>query len=242
MISRFFIERPRLSAVLSIVITLIGILALQALPIKEYPALTPPQIVVTAVYPGADAETLVNTVAAPLEEAINGVPNMIYMTSIASSSGILTINVFFEVGTDVNVAKMDVNNRVQTALPRLPEEVRRQGLQVRERSPDLISVVTFISEGQKRSPVEIANFVIINILEELKRIPGVGDVIVFDEKRYSIRVWLKPDKLAKFNLTPLEVYSSISSQNQQFFGGAIAQEPLYSEPTFSYIITSKSHS
>ncbi|MDW8136461.1 MAG: multidrug efflux RND transporter permease subunit [Thermodesulfobacterium sp.] len=236
MISRFFIERPRLSAVLSIIIFLMGILAMQGLPIKEYPALTPPQVVVTAVYPGADAETLVNTVAAPLEEAINGVPNMIYMTSIASSSGILSINVFFEVGTDINVAKMDVNNRVQTALPRLPEEVRRQGLQVRERSPDLVSVVTFFSEGQKRTPVEIANYIILNILEDLKRVPGVGDVIVFDEKRYSIRVWLKPDKLAKFNLTPLEVYSAISRQNQQFFGGGIAQEPLSSEPTFSYVV------
>ncbi len=240
MVSRFFIERPRLSAVLSIILVLIGILAIQALPIKEYPALTPPQIVVTAVYPGADAETLVNTVAAPLEEAINGAPNMIYMTSIASSSGVLTINVFFEVGTDVNVAKMDVNNRVQTALPKLPEEVKRQGLQVRERSPDLVSVVTFISEGQKRSPVEIANFIILNIFEELKRIPGVGDVIVFDEKRYSIRVWLKPDKLAKFNLTPLDVYSAISKQNQQFFGGGIAQEPLSSYTNFSYIVKGES--
>lgn len=236
MISKFFIERPRFAAVVSIFFVLLGILAIQVLPIQEYPALTPPQIMVRTVYPGADAETVLKTVVTPLEESINGVPNMIYMLSTASSSGDVNINVYFEVGTDVNVAKMDVNNRVQMALSKLPEEVRRQGVEVRELSRDIALVVAFISQGGVRSPVEISNFVLINVVEELKRIPGVGDVVIFDDKSYSIRVWLKPDKLAKYGLTPIEVAQAIASQNQQFSAGGIAQEPTDKAYSFSYTV------
>jgi HAE1 family hydrophobic/amphiphilic exporter-1/multidrug efflux pump len=236
MFSKFFIERPRLSAVISIILIILGILAIQVLPVNQYPALTPPQIVVSAVYPGADAETVIKTVITPLEEAINGSPNMIYMTSSADSSGSASINVYFEVGTDVNVAKMDVNNRVQTALNRLPEEVRRQGITVRERSPDIAIVVTFFSEGSKRSVVDLSNYILINVVEDLKRIPGVGDVIIFDDKSYSIRVWLEPDKLAKYELTPLDIFNVINSQNQQFSAGSIAEEPIDRFTYFSYTV------
>lgn len=236
MISRFFIERPRFAVVIAIIIIIAGILSIRSLPVKEYPTLTPPQITITATYPGADAETLGKTVAAPLEEAINGVENMLYMTSTASSSGILNMNIYFEVGTDPNVAKMDVNNRVQTALSKLPEAVRRQGLQVRERTPDLLKVLAFVSEGDKRDMVSLSNYIIINVMDDIKRIPGVGDAIVFDEKRYSIRVWLMPDKLARFGLTPLDVYSAVSSQNEQFSAGGIAQEPLKTPQVYSYSI------
>lgn len=236
MISRFFIERPRFAAVIAIIIIIAGILSIRILPVKEYPTLTPPQITVTAAYPGADAETLGKTVAAPLEEAINGVENMLYMTSTASSSGILNMSIFFEVGTDPNVAKMDVNNRVQTAFSKLPEAVRRQGLQVRERTPDLLKVFAFVSEGNKRDMVSLSNYIIINILDDIKRVPGVGDAIVFDEKRYSLRVWLKPDKLARLGLTPVDVYSVVSSQNEQFVAGGLAQEPLTTSQAYSYVI------
>ena len=236
MISKFFIERPRTAAVLAIVIVLAGLLSIQVLPVKEYPTLTPPQITITAVYPGADAETIGKTVAAPLEEAINGVENMIYMTSTASSSGVLNMSIFFEVGTDSNVAKMDVNNRVQTALSKLPEAVRRQGLQVRERTPDLLKVIAFVSEGNKRDMVSLSNYIIINILDDIKRVPGVGDAIVFDEKRYSIRVWLKPDKLARLGLTPVDVFNAVSSQNEQFSAGGLAQEPIKNPQVYSYSI------
>ena len=236
MFSKFFIERPRLSAVISIILIILGILAIQVLPVNQYPALTPPQIVVSAVYPGADAETVIKTVITPLEEAINGSPNMIYMTSSADSSGRASINVYFEVGTDVNVAKMDVNNRVQTALNRLPEEVRRQGITVRERSPDIAIVVAFFSEGSKRSVVELSNYILINVIEDLKRISGVGDVIIFDDKSYSIRVWIEPDKLAKYGLTPLDIFNVINSQNQQFSAGGIAQEPINKTVYFSYTV------
>ncbi len=236
MLSRFFIERPRFAAVIAIIIIIAGILSINVLPVKEYPTLTPPQITVTATYPGADAETIGRTVAAPLEEAINGVENMLYMTSTASSSGILTMSIFFEVGTDPNVAKMDVNNRVQTALSKLPESVRRQGLQVRERTPDLLKVIAFVSEGNKRDMVSLSNYILINVIDDIKRIPGVGDAIVFDEKRYSIRIWLKPDKLARYGLTPLDIYSQVVSQNEQFSAGGIAQEPLSTPQSFSYSI------
>lgn len=240
MISKFFIERPKLSIVLSISIILAGILALRVLPVKEYPALTPPQVIVRTVYPGADAETILKTVVTPLEEAINGVPNLIYMTSTASSSGDVNISVFFEVGTDVNVAKMDVNNRVQMALSKLPEEVRKQGITVRERSPDLALVIAFVSENNTRSVVDLSNYLLVNVVEDLKRVPGVGDVIIFDDKSYSIRVWLKPDKLANFGLTPLDVYNIIVSQNQQFSAGGLAQEPISGTPIFSYTVKGES--
>lgn len=236
MISRFFIERPRFAAVIAIIIIIAGILSIRILPVKEYPTLTPPQITITAVYPGADAETLGKTVAAPLEEAINGVENMLYMTSTASSSGVLNMSIFFEVGADSNVAKMDVNNRVQTALSKLPEAVRRQGLQIRERTPDLLKVIAFVSEGNKRDMVSLSNYIIINVIDDIKRIPGVGDAIVFDEKRYSIRIWLKPDKLAKLGLTPLDVYNAVASQNEQFAAGGMAQEPLSAPQVYSYSI------
>lgn len=240
MSSRFFIERPRLSAVISIILILLGILAIQVLPVKQYPALTPPQVVVNAYYPGADAETVIKTVITPLEEAINGSPNMIYMTSSADSSGRASINVYFDVGTDVNSAKMDVNNRVQTALNRLPEEVRRQGITVRERSPDIALVITFFSEDSKHSIVDLSNYILINVVEDLKRIPGVGDVIIFDDKSYSIRVWLEPDKLARYELTPLDIFSIINSQNQQFSAGAIAEEPTNRFTYFYYTVKGES--
>jgi HAE1 family hydrophobic/amphiphilic exporter-1/multidrug efflux pump len=240
MISPFFIERPKSAIVLSIIIVLLGIIALQVLPVKEYPTITPPQITVTVTYPGADAETIAKSVAAPIEEAINGVENMLYMISSSSSSGIYTLNVFFEVGTDPNVAKMDVNNRVQLVLPRLPEEVRRQGIQVRERSPDFLKVVAFYSEGNQRNPVDLSNYIILNVVDEIKRIPGVGDAIVFDEKRYSIRVWLIPDKLYQYNLTPLEIYQAINKQNQQFSGGLLSSEPLQGKNYFSFSVKGES--
>ena len=232
--SRFFIERPRFATVIAIVIILAGILAIRVLPVKEYPTLTPPQINVFALYPGADAETISRTVAAPLEEAINGTPNMIYMASTASSSGTLNLSVFFEVGTDPDVAKMNVNNRIQTALSRLPEVVRRQGIQVRERSPDLIKVYTFYSEGGKRDVVSIANYILVNVLDDIKRVKGVGDAIIFDERRYSIRVWLRPDKLASFGLTPVDIERAIRSQNEEFAAGIIGGDPSRQARVFTY--------
>ena len=193
MISNFFIDRPIFATVISIIIIIAGLISLKVLPVKEYPTLTPPQIRVQAIYPGADAITVAKTVAAPLEEAINGVEDMIYMTSTASSNGGLTINVYFKVGTDPEIAKINVNNRVQNSINKLPEEVKRLGVVVRERSPDLLKVITFVSKNNYRNIIKLSNFVLLNVLDELKRVKGVGDAVIFGEKKYSIRVWLKND-------------------------------------------------
>jgi len=193
---------------------------------------------VRAQYPGADSQTLAKTVAAPLEEAINGVKNMIYMTSVASPNGTLSINVTFKIGTDPAVAKADVNNRIQLALNKLPEIVRRQGVAVRERTPDILKVFAFTSKNNKHDTTYITNYLLVNILDDIKRVPGVGDTIVFGSKDYSIRVWLKPDKLASYGLSPTDVAGAIKSQNEQFAAGQIGQEPIKNS-TYTYSITTK---
>ncbi len=239
MFSKFFINRPIFATVISIIIVLMGLIAIKGLPIQEYPSIVPPQISVQAIYPGADAQTLSKTVAAPLEEAINGVKNMIYMKSTASPSGVLTLSVSFKIGTDPAVAKVDVNNRVQTALSRLPEAVRRQGISVRERSPDILKVFAFTSKKSKHSTLYIANYVLINVLGNLKRIPGIGEAIIFGNQNYSMRVWLKPDKLAYYGLAVTDVINAIRSQNGQFAAGRIGQEPIKNKQTYTYTVTTK---
>jgi len=235
MFSKFFIERPRFSTVIAIAIILMGVIAIQNLPVQEYPTLTPPQIMISTQYPGADADTISKTVAAPIEEAINGVNDLLYMTSTASN-GNINISAYFEVGTDPDLAKVDINNRIQTSLSTLPEPVRRQGIEVTERSPDILKVFAFVSEGQKRTDTEISNYVQINVLDDLKRITGVGDAMIFGNKKYAMRVWLKPDKLASLNLTPVDVYGAISSQNAENPAGGIANEPLNEKKAFSYTV------
>ena len=239
MFSKFFINRPIFAAVISIIIVLAGFIAIKELPVQEYPSVVPPQIMVQAVYPGADAQTLSKTVAAPLEEAVNGVKNMIYMTSTASSSGILMLSVTFKIGTDPATARVDVNNRVQLALNKLPEAVRKQGISVREMSPDILKVFAFTSKNGKHNIVYISNYVLVNVLDDLKRVPGVGEAMLFGSKDYSIRVWLKSDKLASYGLSPTDIISAIRSQNEQFAAGQIGQEPIKSKQTYTYTVTTK---
>lgn len=236
MFSKFFINRPIFSTVVSIVIILAGIIAIKSLPVQEYPSIAPPQIIVSATYPGADAQTLATTVAAPLEEEINGVPNMLYMTTTASPSGSVSISVYFQIGTDVAQAKVDVNNRVQIATNKLPEAVRRQGVSTRERSPDILKVLALTSKEKVHDTTFISNYALVNIVDDLKRIPGVGDVSIFGNKNYSIRAWINPDKLATYELTTAEVVNAIKSQNEQYAAGQIGQEPMEKEPTFTYTV------
>ena len=236
MFSKFFINRPIFATVVSIVIILAGIIAIKSLPVQEYPSIAPPQIIVSATYPGADAQTLATTVAAPLEEEINGVPNMLYMTTTASPSGSVSISVYFQIGTDVAQAKVDVNNRVQIATNKLPEAVRRQGVSTRERSPDILKVLALTSKGNVHDTTFISNYALVNIVDDLKRIPGVGDVSIFGNKNYSIRAWINPDKLANYELTTAEVVNAIKSQNEQYAAGQIGQEPMEKEPTFTYTV------
>ncbi|WP_022670718.1 efflux RND transporter permease subunit [Hippea alviniae] len=234
MISKFFINRPRFATVIALIIVIAGILAIYNLPVEEYPKLTPPRVTVSAYYPGADAQTILKTVAAPLEEAINGVKNMLYIQSTASY-GSLSISVYFKVGTDPEIAKIDVSNRVQNVLSKLPEKVRRLGIEVRERSPDILKVYAFCSNGN-RDIVNLTNYLNINVLDALKRVKGVGDAIIFGSKLYSIRVWLYPDKLAKYSLTPQDIYKAIESQNEEFSAGSIANQPTSDKYAFTYIV------
>ncbi|WP_325169697.1 MULTISPECIES: efflux RND transporter permease subunit [Pseudomonas] len=239
MISRFFIERPVFAMVISIVILLAGLAAMRALPIAQYPEIVPPQVSVSAAYPGASSQVIAETVAAPLEQEINGVEGMIYQLSNSDSSGAMSLTVYFEVGTDPDQATIDVNNKVQAALAKLPEEVRRQGVKVEKKSSDILQVVTLFSPDNSRDPIFISNYALINVIDELKRIPGVGDVSQFGSKDYSMRIWLRPDKLAQYNMTPTDVVNAIREQNSQFAAGSFGQQPMKEPQDFTYMATAQ---
>ena len=236
MFSAFFIKRPVFSAVMSIIIVLAGLISMFSLPVSEYPRVSPPQIVVSTAYPGASAETISKTVAAPLEEQINGAKNMLYMNSQSSDSGALSISVFFETGTDPDEAKIDVNNRVQAALTRLPEQVKRQGVTVSERSPDMLQVVILNSPNQTKDITYISNYALMNVVDDLKRIKGVGDVRIFGAKDYSIRVWIDPLKLKKYSLTVNDLVLAIREQNEQYSAGKLSAEPIADSEMFTYTL------
>jgi len=226
MFSKFFIDRPIFSTVASLLIVLAGIISIQNLPVEQYPNMTPPTINVQAQYPGASPEILSETVASVLEDKINGVEDMIYMNSVTSSNGIVSINVSFKVGTDPDMALINVNNRVQMASTSLPEEVRRYGVNVKKRSPAILEVGSFYSNSKMYDATYLANYAILNIAEELKRVEGVGEADVMTANNYSIRIWLKPDKLFKYKLSASEVYQAIAAQNAQRVAGKVGQPPM----------------
>jgi len=222
----FFLDRPIFSTVISLLILLLGTLAIKALPVAQYPELVPPQVTVSASYPGASAETIAQTVAAPLEVQINGVDNMLYMTSVSSGgNGSMAINVFFKQGTNPDMAQVMVNNRVQIASAQLPEEVRRQGVAVLKKSPAILLIVALTSPDDRYNELYLHNYMLLNVLDEIKRTPGVGDASIFGLLDYSMRIWLHPDKLAKYRLTPADVQAAIQDQNAQFSPGRLGDSP-----------------
>ncbi len=226
MISRFFIDRPIFAAVLSIVITLTGALALWSLPIAQYPEITPPSVQVAISYPGASAQVVADTVAAPIEQQVNGVEGMLYMSSQSGNDGSYTLSVTFEIGTDLNTALVMVQNRVTLAMPQLPTEVQMQGITIRKKTPDILSVISFYSPDNRYDRLYLSNFAYIHVRDELLRVEGVSDINILGERDYSIRCWLDPQKLASRGLSASDVSAAIRSQNVAAAPGQLGQPPV----------------
>ena len=239
MFSRYFIDRPIFAFVLSIFMVLAGIAAMQGLPIAQYPEISPPQVQVRAVYPGASAEVIEQTVAAPLENAINGVEGMIYMGSTSSSSGNVTITVTFDIGTDIDTAALNVNNRVKQVEARLPQEVTRQGVVVEKGSSSFLQVLAFYSDDNRFDDLYTSNYVTLNVLDRLKRIPGTTNVQIFGAKDYAMRIWIKPDHMTQLGLTVSDIANAVNEQNAQFAAGKIGQAPSAVGQEMVYSITTK---
>jgi len=235
--SRFFIHRPVFAGVIAIIIVIAGLVAAKLLAVAQYPEIAPPTVLVTTVYPGASAETITKTVAAPIEEQLSGVEKLSYFNSIASSTGALSITVTFDPGTNVDQAVFNVNNRVQIALPRLPDEVRRNGVIVQKRSFDILNLVVLSSPDNSRDTLFLSNYASINIVDELKRLPGLADVIVFGARDYSMRVWLNTEKMARLGVTPSEVAAALRAQNAQYAAGKIGTEPAPPGQALVYTVT-----
>ena len=239
MFSKFFINRPIFATVVSLVIVLAGLVAMKALPVEQYPNIVPTEIQISAVYPGATAEVLADTVAAPLEQEINGVKDMIYMYSSATSQGYLTIGVVFDIGTDPDQATIDVNNKVQAATSKLPAEVTKQGVTVEQKSNSILQIIAMRSKSPMYDTVYVSNYAVLNVLDEIRRINGVGSASLFANQDYSMRVWLSPDKLAEYGLTPQDVIAAIKEQNSQFAAGQFGQEPMDEEVAYTYSVNTK---
>ncbi|KAB0679608.1 efflux RND transporter permease subunit [Aureimonas leprariae] len=237
--AHFFIDRPIFACVVSILISLVGFIAYLGLPVAQYPEIAPPTVVVRASYPGANAETVAATVATPLEEQINGVENMLYMSSYSSGDGSMQLTITFRLGTDLDQAQVLVQNRVAIAEPRVPEEVRRLGITTLKSSPDLMMVVHMISPNKSYDQLYISNYARNNVRDELLRLDGVGDLTIFGERLYSMRVWLDPDKLTTFGLTSSDVVSAIQAQNVQVSSGALGQEPAPAGNAFQLTVNTQ---
>jgi hydrophobe/amphiphile efflux-1 (HAE1) family protein len=225
-IAHFFITRPVFAAVISIVMIIAGALAILGLPVAQYPEIAPPTVTVTTSYPGANAQTVAETVATPIEEQVNGVENMLYMSSQSTNDGAMTLTITFKVGTNLDVAQVQVQNRVAIAQPELPSEVQQVGLTVKKASPDITLVVALYSPDNSHDTLFMSNYATLQIRDELARLPGVGDIKIFGVRDYSMRLWLDPDKLASRNLTVGDVVNAVKEQNVQVAAGLIGGPPL----------------
>src|SRR6202047_5211673 len=234
MFSHFFIRRPIFAAVLSITIFLAGAVAAFNLPIAQYPQITPPSIIVMCTYPGADARVVAESVAAPIEQQVNGVEDMLYMVSQSNNDGSYTLTVTFKPGVNLNFAQVLVQNRINLALPLLPDVVKQAGVTTRKRNPDILLVVGVYSPNGTYDQLYLSNYATISLKDELARVEGVGDVFIFGQQDYSMRVWLDPDRIQARNLTAGDVIRVLREQNVQVAAGQIGQPPVPKGQDFQY--------
>jgi len=239
MFSRFFIERPVFAAVVSIIIVLAGLVAMRALPVEQYPTIIPVQVTVQTTYPGADSQTLAESVAAPIEAQINGVDNMLYMTSSSSSTGQLTLTVFFSLDTDPDIAQVQVQNRVNLALPQLPEAVTQNGVQVQKKSSSIMMLIAVKGPAERYTPEYIANYANVYVLDTLKRVPGAGQAQIFGVPDQAMRIWMNPDRMASLGITTSDIQQAVQAQNALFGAGQIGQQPTQAPVELSFPVVTQ---
>ncbi|HVC98477.1 MAG TPA: efflux RND transporter permease subunit, partial [Pirellulales bacterium] len=237
MFSKFFIDRPIFASVMSIMITLGGCISVTGLPIAQYPEITPPTVEVSAHYPGANAQVVADTVAAPIEQQVNGVERMLYMSSQCTNDGRYALTVTFKNGVDLNMAQVLVQNRVSLAQPILPSLVQRRGVMVKKKSPSVLMIVNLFSPDGSREDIYLSNYATIQLKDELSRLEGVGDITYLGQRDYSMRVWLDPEKMAHRNLTSADVVRAIEQQNTQVAAGQIGQPPIASGQVFQFTMS-----
>ncbi|HMB77406.1 MAG TPA: efflux RND transporter permease subunit, partial [Kiloniellaceae bacterium] len=239
MISNFFIARPIFASVIAIIFVLLGAVSLPFLPVGQFPEIAPPTVVVNATFTGASAEVVEASVTTPLEEQINGVEGMTYMSSVSANDGTVSITVTFETGYDLDIAAVDVQNRVEIATSQLPQEVVRAGVTVTKQSSDLTIVPNLYSPDGSLDQLFISNYIDIHILDVLDRIPGVGETNIFGERKFAMRIWLDPDKMASLGIATNDVTAAVSAQNQEVAAGAIGQPPVPKGQTFQFTLTTQ---